>query len=184
MIGPLIVNELKFYQRQPLCWLAVALSCAFVFLLTSGSSAEQNPLKQLLFAYSALANIQDSMIKGNAAWVDTHNVSFAKKISAGGIVAHDLAGSKSDKSGSPIVSEWVPYQSHMLLIGKDIDAATDPLGIGNTSDPNTIASADNLKFSETFRTLFIGEDSGNHVNNYLWAYNVDTKKLDRILVVF
>ncbi|MDN5416165.1 MAG: DUF839 domain-containing protein [Acinetobacter sp.] len=132
-------------------------------------------------AYSALANIQDSMIKGNAAWVDTHNVSFAKKISAGGIVAHDLAGSKSDKSGSPIVSEWVPYQSHMLLIGKDIDAAADPLGIGNTSDPNTIASADNLKFSETFRTLFIGEDSGNHVNNYLWAYNVDTKKLDRIL---
>ena len=132
-------------------------------------------------AYSALANIQDSMVKGNAAWTETNNVTFAKKISAGGIVAHDLAGSKSDKSGSPIISDWVPYQSHMLLIGQDIDAATDPLGIGNTANPNTIASADNLKFSETFRTLFIGEDSGNHVNNYLWAYNVDTKKLDRIL---
>ena len=31
------------------------------------------------------------------------------------------------------------------------------------------------------RTLFIGEDSGNHVNNFLWAYNVDTRKLSRIL---
>ena len=31
------------------------------------------------------------------------------------------------------------------------------------------------------RTLFIGEDSGMHVNNYVWAYNVDTKKLTRIL---
>ena len=132
-------------------------------------------------AYSALANIQDSMIKDNAAWTATANVTFAKKISAGGIVAHDMDKGQSDSKGTAINSEWVPYQSHMLLIGKDIAADSDPLGIGNTSDPNTIASADNLKFSETLRTLFIGEDSGNHVNNYLWAYNVDTKKLDRIL---
>jgi hypothetical protein len=33
------------------------------------------------------------------------------------------------------------------------------------------------------RTLFIGEDSGRHVNNYLWAYNIDTGKLSRILSV-
>ncbi|OTG67547.1 PhoX family protein [Acinetobacter silvestris] len=132
-------------------------------------------------AYSALANIQDSMIKGNAAWLPEHNVSFAKKISAGGIMAHDMKVAMSDTLGTAIKSDWVPYQSHMLLIGKDIDAASDPLAIGNTCDPRTIASADNLKFSETFRTLFIGEDSGNHVNNYLWAYNVDSKSLDRIL---
>ena len=25
------------------------------------------------------------------------------------------------------------------------------------------------------RTLFIGEDSSQHVNNFMWAYNVDTK---------
>ncbi len=31
------------------------------------------------------------------------------------------------------------------------------------------------------RTLFIGEDSGNHVNNFLWAYNVDTGTLARVL---
>jgi hypothetical protein len=31
------------------------------------------------------------------------------------------------------------------------------------------------------RTLFVGEDSGTHVNNALWAYNVDTDKLTRIL---
>lgn len=67
MIWPLIVNELKFYQRQPLCWLAVALSCAFVFLLTSGSSAEQNPLKQLLFACSALAMLVLPLLTGALA---------------------------------------------------------------------------------------------------------------------
>ena len=132
-------------------------------------------------AYSALANIQDSMIRGNAAWSPEHNVAFAKKISAGGIMAHDMKAAVSDSLGAAIQSDWVPYQSHMLLMGQDIDAASDPLGIGNTCDPNKIASADNIKFSETFRTLFIGEDSGNHVNNYLWAYNVENKNLDRIL---
>ncbi|SPL68850.1 PhoX family protein [Acinetobacter stercoris] len=132
-------------------------------------------------AYSALANIQDSMVKDNAAWNAAANVTFAKKISAGGIMAHDLDKGQSDSTGTLINSEWVPHQSHMLLIGKDIKVNEDPLDIGNTSDPNNIASADNLKFSETLRTLFIGEDSGNHVNNYLWAYNVDSGALDRIL---
>ena len=69
MIWPLIVNELKFYQRQPLCWLAVLLSCAFVFLLTSGlpGNAEQNPLKQLLFACSAVAMLVLPLLTGALA---------------------------------------------------------------------------------------------------------------------
>jgi hypothetical protein len=46
-----------------------------------------------------------------------------------------------------------------------------------------VANVDNLKFSEKLRTLFIGEDSGQHVNNFVWAYNVDSKKLSRILSV-
>lgn len=69
MIWPLIVNELKFYLRQPLCWLTVVLSCAFVFLLTSGlpSNGEQNPLKQLLFACSALAMLLLPLLTGALA---------------------------------------------------------------------------------------------------------------------
>ncbi|MGF2880800.1 alkaline phosphatase PhoX [Acinetobacter johnsonii] len=122
-------------------------------------------------AYSALANIQDSMIKDNAAWVAAHNVSFTKKITAGGILAHDLTAGQNTTDGQPINSEWIPYQSKMLLMGEDITVDS----LGNTAHPDKIASPDNLKFSETLRTLFIGEDSGNHPNNFLWAYNVDTK---------
>ena len=122
-------------------------------------------------AYSALANIQNSMIKDNAAWVAAHNVSFTKKITAGGVLAHDLTAGQSTTDGQPINSEWIPYQSKMLLMGEDITVDS----LGNTANPDKIASPDNLKFSETLRTLFIGEDSGNHPNNFLWAYNVDTK---------
>ncbi|TCM69141.1 hypothetical protein EC844_10386 [Acinetobacter calcoaceticus] len=132
-------------------------------------------------AYSALANIQDSMIRDHAAWRKEYNVAFAKTVKAGGVVAHDMAGSKNDDLGKAIQSDWVPYQSYMLLMGEDISADSDPLGVGNTAHPDKIASPDNIKFSEALRTLFIGEDSGNHVNNYLWAYNIDSKKLDRLL---
>ncbi len=122
-------------------------------------------------AYSALANIQDSMIKDDASWVAAHNVSFSSKITAGGVLAHDLAAAQYTLTGQPMNSEWVPYQSKMILMGEDIKVDS----LGNTANPDKIASPDNLKFSETLRTLFIGEDSGNHPNNFLWAYNVDTK---------
>jgi hypothetical protein len=64
-------------------------------------------------------------------------------------------------------------------VGEDI--AADALG--NTANPDRIANPDNLKFSEKMRTLFIGEDSGQHVNNFLWAYNVDTRLLSRVMSI-
>lgn len=128
-------------------------------------------------AYSALANIQDSMVVNTSSYVAAHNIKFAKALKAGGVLAHDLKGNQVDSTGTLIQSEWIPAQSHMLLMGEDISIDT----FGNTANPEKIASPDNLKFSEKLRTLFIGEDSGNHLNNYLWAYNVDAKTLDRIL---
>jgi hypothetical protein len=69
----------------------------------------------------------------------------------------------------------MPVDTKACWLGEDI--AADALG--NTANPNKIANPDNLKFSEKMRTLFIGEDSGQHVNNFLWAYNIDTKVLSR-----
>lgn len=128
-------------------------------------------------AYSALANIQTSMIQNDKLWDAKHNVNFPKTVKAGGILEHKLGGSIKDTKGTAINSEWVPTSSHMLMMGKDI--AADALG--NTAHPDNIASPDNLKFSEKMRTLFIGEDSGNHINNFLWTYNVETKAMSRIL---
>ena len=128
-------------------------------------------------AYSALANIQDSMIEGKTGWVEGHKIKFKKVIKAGGVLAHDMKGSQLDDKEALINSEWIPFQSHMLIMGEDIPADA----LGNTANPDKIASPDNIKFSETLRTLFIGEDSGNHVNNFLWAYNIDSKTLVRIL---
>lgn len=127
-------------------------------------------------AYSALANIVDSMVEGGSGYLAEHNVKFPK-LTAGGILEHKLTGGQKDSTNTAINSEWAPSESNLLLKGKDISFDS----LGNTADPEQIASPDNLKFSEKLRTLFIGEDSGNHLNNFLWAYNVDTKQLIRIL---
>ena len=131
-------------------------------------------------AYSALQNIQDSMVSGGKGWSAATNIALPKKLSAGGVMAHNLGGGQKDADGTAINSEWVPMQTRALIVGEDLPT---PDALGNTSNPNTIGNPDNLKFSEKMRTLFIGEDSSSHVNNFLWAYNVDTKKLARVMSI-
>jgi secreted PhoX family phosphatase len=128
-------------------------------------------------AYSALANCNGSMVAGSSTNVPGNGISIPKALTAGAVMALNLKGGQKDTLGAAIDSEWMPVDTRALLVGEDI--AADALG--NTANPDRIASPDNLKFSEKMRTLFIGEDSGNHVNNFLWAYNVDTKQLSRIL---
>ncbi len=130
-------------------------------------------------AYSALQNCQSSMVAGERLNVPGNGVSIPKALNAGAVMALNLKGGQKDLGGAAIASEWMPVDIKALLAGEDI--AADALG--NTGNPNRIANPDNLKFSEKMRTLFIGEDSGQHVNNFLWAYNVDSRQLTRIMSI-
>ena len=129
-------------------------------------------------AYSALQNMQDSMVKTGKGWNAESGIALDKALVAGGIMAHTLTGGQKDSGGAAIDSDWVAVQMKGLLMGEDL---ATPDALGNKANPDKIANPDNLKFSEKLRTLFIGEDSGSHVNNFLWAYNVDTKALARIM---
>ena len=130
-------------------------------------------------AYSALQNCRDSMVAGNASNTVGNGISIAKALNAGAVMALNLKGGVKDTAGSAIVSEWMPVDTKALLVGEDITADA----LGNTANPDKIANPDNLKFSEKMRTLFIGEDSGQHVNNFLWAYNIDSKVLSRVMSI-
>ena len=124
-------------------------------------------------AYSAMSYIYKSMVDG------TTDIKVQGPV-AGAVYEHVLAGGQKDSDGDRIHSEWVSVSmsAPAALVGEDL-AVRDALG--NSANADKIANPDNLKYSEAMRTLFIGEDSGNHVNNFLWAYNVDTKELSRIL---
>jgi len=128
--------------------------------------------------YYAMSYIQGSMLAKDGGPVDHVRV---KANDAGATFTFDLAGGQRDIAGAMIASDYVPTLAYIepKLLGKPIAADAD----GNTADVNAIANTDNVVFNEKLRTLFVGEDSGHHVNNFLWAYNVDTKALTRIMSV-
>ncbi|WJF89251.1 DUF839 domain-containing protein [Paraburkholderia bonniea] len=127
--------------------------------------------------YSAMSRIEKSMVRGHAASSD---VALDRAISAGAVYALNLKGAQQDTQGTTIDSDWVPVDmsAPAALVGEDLATAD---ALGNLANPERIANPDNLKFSEKLRTLFIGEDSSLHVNNFLWAYNVDSQTLTRVL---
>nr|WP_315215481.1 alkaline phosphatase PhoX [uncultured Duganella sp.] len=122
-------------------------------------------------AYSAMSYIQAAMKNGSGGIA-------VKGPNAGAVYALNLKAGQVDDGGAAIDSAWVPVDMAALLVGEDLPAAD---ALGNLANPDKIANPDNIKFSEKLRTLFIGEDSGLHVNNFLWAYNVDTRSLTRLL---
>ena len=124
-------------------------------------------------AYMAMSYIQESMIDG------TTDIRVEGP-TAGAVYAQNLRSGQLDADGSLIDSDWVPVdmQAVPALIGEDRET---PDALGNLANPDRIGNPDNLKYSEELRTLFIGEDSALHVNNFLWAYNVDDQRLERIL---
>jgi secreted PhoX family phosphatase len=149
-----------------------------------GATTEFNKMEGVAFnkedkkLYIAMSYIEKGMLKDERFSKDDIRVA---KNRCGGTYELALSDGIHDRDGEMIKSDFVPTSMHVptALLGEEI--ATDLFG--NTCAVNKIANTDNLFYSSRARTLFIGEDSGAHVNNYVWAYNIDTKKLSRILSV-
>jgi len=129
--------------------------------------------------YVAISDQSKSMEKDSTGKDPADDIQLPK-IKSGVTYQLDLNKGQKDSKGSAINSSYVASTMSGLVVGEDLPAAD---AYGNTANVDKVANPDNLSYSEAMRTLFIGEDSGNHTNNYVWAYNVDTKKLDRILSV-
>ncbi len=122
-------------------------------------------------AYIALSYVSGSTEKQDGAVQDDIQL---EKRESGVTFEIDLGRSKG------IDSRYVPTNMQALVIGEDL---AKPDAYGNTANPNLVSNPDNLAYSATSNTLFIGEDSSLHTNNFVWAYNLNTKKLSRILSV-
>ena len=128
-------------------------------------------------AYLAISSIRNGM-EDKAD--DPANDIRLPRLSAGAGYEMSLSDGQTDKSGKAIGSEYAGTTIRPLLLGKDIEKNA----FGDTAAIDKIANPDNIKYSEKMRTLFIGEDSTTgHINNFLWAYNIDTGHLARILSV-
>ena len=132
--------------------------------------------------YIVMSYIEKSMVDKQNEDRPRDDISLegdAKDLACGAVYEASLKGGERDLEGSMIKSDWVAVNIQALVTG-----AKKPFGqlYGELDkcDTDRIANPDNLKYSETMRTLFIGEDSGNHLNNFVWAYNVDRKQATRI----
>ena len=126
--------------------------------------------------YVAMTRMRSGMQKSTSDPVDDIRI---PRNDAGAVYEIDLRPWQADTDGHWILSRYVGTGIRALVIGQTMMADA----VGNTADVEKIASPDNIKYSEIMRTLFIGEDSGLHVNNFLWAFDIDTGKLSRILSI-
>jgi hypothetical protein len=129
-------------------------------------------------AYVAISRIETPMTNGSGGI-------RVEGPPSGAVYALALRGGRRDSDGGAIQSDWVPVDMAPVpgLVARDFGGGKrrQQDAVGNFADPERIANPDNLCFSEALRTLFIGEDSDAHVNNFLWAYQADTRQLSRIL---
>ncbi|MGC9350731.1 MAG: hypothetical protein ACP5D3_01965, partial [Sulfurovum sp.] len=100
---------------------------------------------------------------------------------------------KYDEGGNNDIK--LPYNPCGTVYALDVDSnyrATNMYGVvsgtpieedvdGNTCDLDGISNPDNVTFLPNSNILVIGEDTGAHVNNVVWAYDVERKALQRVL---
>ncbi|MDG6773888.1 DUF839 domain-containing protein [Thiomicrorhabdus sp. ZW0627] len=91
----------------------------------------------------------------------------------GGVYALDVA------TNSTIGSDYVAYSMKGLVAGTPTDYTGTALE-GNSCDVDGIANPDNLTFLEGSDILVIGEDTGYHPNDMIWAYNIKNGTMERI----
>jgi len=175
-------SEIEYIKLKPNMERAAAFLETRRYAAYLGATTEFNKMEGVAFnkedkkLYIAMSYIEKGMAKDTTFAKDDIKVA---KNRCGGTYEVSLASNIKDSKGELIASDFVPTNMSVpsALLGEEI--ATDALG--NTCAVDKIANTDNLFYSSRARTLFIGEDSGTHVNNYVWAYNIDTKKLSRIL---
>jgi uncharacterized protein len=184
-------TKIKTYPSGKVEWLKVkpGMEKAAAFLESRrygailGATSEFNKMEGVTLnakdkkLYIAMSYVEKDMLKNTSGDGLPDDIQVPK-ISAGVTYELSLEGHQKDRNHDEIHSDYVATTMKGLVVGEDLATADDK---GNTAADDKVANPDNLSYSEELRTLFIGEDSGKHTNNFVWAYNVDTKKLSRIL---
>ena len=132
--------------------------------------------------YTVISSARKGMLAGqnrNRPGDDIRLAGDARDLDCGVVYESRMAGGQTDTGGVVIDSDWVAVDMAVLVHGaRQPDGAA--AGKYDTCNTDMVANPDNINYSEAMRTLFIGEDSDNHLNNFTWAFNVDSKQAVRI----
>jgi secreted PhoX family phosphatase len=123
--------------------------------------------------YIVISRIETLMIDG------TGDIKVSRN-DGGAILKMATAAGIKDSAGGTINSSYAGTTLATIpeLVGgwsTKLDAE------GNACNQTQICGPDNIVYVDKIRTLFIGEDTSRRNNNYVWAFNIDDKRLTRIL---
>jgi len=118
-----------------------------------------------------------------AGMADTSGEIQVARNDGGIILEMSTAKGQKDMSGNAIKSDFVgtTLVSIPELVGGWNGGIKDDEG--NACEQDKLCGPDNIRYVDSTRTLFIGEDTSRRNNNYVWGFNIDSRKLSRILSV-
>lgn len=123
--------------------------------------------------YLAMSDVTGSM--GAQPVIDHINV---KANRCGVVYALDVAP-LVDADGN-LVSEYAAQNLYPFVSGTSMTYPEGSPYAGNSCSVNGIANPDNVTYLPGYDTLVIGEDTGSHQNDAMWAVNVVDRKMTRI----
>lgn len=175
--------KLKPDMEQAAAFLETRRYAAYLGATTEFSKMEgltSNPQDRKL--YFAISYAEGGMPAGKNGKRPQDDISLDDPngdLACGVVYQSDLVQQARDTMGKLIASQWVAGNTSALITGSKI-ALTAGDGQYDKCDTGKMSNPDNIKYSPQLHTLFVGEDSNNHLNNFLWAYGVRSQKLTRL----
>ena len=137
-------------------------------------------------AYVVISRVERSMRAESGAPAD--DIKLPENL-GGAVYQMDLHANVADTTGASITSGYAATGMTAVpelnggWFGRNAAGAENRDPEGNRCDQDKLCGPDNIKFSPSTDTMFIGEDTDRRNNNYVWAFNVKTRKLSRVLSV-
>lgn len=134
--------------------------------------------------YVAMSQVRKGMEDASSSDNGGNNDIRLSANSCGAVYALDVLGNSetaTDMAGNTISSQYVVKNMHGIIAGASASYPAGSPYASYTCSVNGIANPDNVTYLAGSNILAIGEDTGDHPNDFVWAYDVVSGNLTRIL---
>ncbi|OYY31423.1 MAG: hypothetical protein B7X69_06525 [Sulfurovum sp. 39-42-12] len=154
-----------------------------------GATTEFNKEEGITFSkdhnrlFVAMSVVDKGMLDNGSNDTGGHNDIRVPKNACGTVYALDVSTeAQTDTNGTDIKSAYVVNNMYGIIGGAPTTytAESPYFNPKNTCDVNNISEPDNVTYMDGSNLLFIGEDTGRHLNNMIWALDITNGSLSRV----
>lgn len=133
--------------------------------------------------YVAMSQVRKGMEDGASQDDGGNNDIRLEANYCGAVYGLDVLGAAEtayDMNKEVINSAYVVKNQYAVVEGMPASYPAGSVYEAYTCSPNGIANPDNVSYAAGENILVIGEDTGDHPNDFMWAFDVETGKLKRV----